>query len=253
MGLKKRVIADRLPPKEEECKRKLHLYNKTLQGKCQMKIQIEMLTTKPAYQVRKANALTIGKVAKEKVFRQGEEYVFWREQMLHLHSTLNKVRFNIILKDVRADVVSQLVRHTKKSPIPTVQSSRPDWNGGQKRKPSDETYISFMMEHSAESWLELCKQRLCRSTMKETRLVVEDIINAMATITEIPFFEALAEFSVPKCVDRHGCCERLQCGYFKRFLKYVDDVFGGDTNDIMARFYMHDCFSVAEQRERRDS
>lgn len=217
-----------------------------------MKIQIEMLTTKPAHQVRKANALTIGKVAKEKVFRQGEEHDFWKEQMLHLHSTLNKVRFNIILKDVRADVVSQLVRHTKKAPIPTVQSSRPDWNGGQKRKPSDETYISFMMEHSAESWLELCKQRLCRSTMKETRLVVEDIINAMA-ITEIPFFEVLAEFSVPKCVDRHGCCERLQCGYFKRFLKYVDDVFGGDTNDIMARFYMHDCFSVTEQREKCDS
>jgi len=34
-----------------------------------MKIQIEMLTTKPAHQVRKANALTIGKVAKGKTMR----------------------------------------------------------------------------------------------------------------------------------------------------------------------------------------
>ena len=115
-----------------------------------------------------------------------------------------------------------------------------------------ETYISFMMEHSAESWLELCQQRLCRSTMKETRLVVEDIINAMA-ITEIPFFEALAEFSAPKCIYRYGCCERLQCGYFNRFLKHVDSVFCGDRNDIKTRFYMHDCFSVTEQRENRDS
>ncbi len=185
-------------------------------------IQLEILNKEPVYDVKQAACTTIGKKAsKTKKLSKKEELEFWCEQMLQEHSILRAVTFRIFDDDMRGDICSQLLRATKGHPQPEVQSSRPDWNKGAPRKPSNETFIMFTHLHTAESWMALCRQRLCFSTMPETRDKVLDVLVEMAT-SEEPFFQALALMCVPQCVYRMGCCDRKNCGYLERIIKAYD-------------------------------
>lgn len=179
-------------------------------------ITLELLTKDPMYQVKSLACTTIGKTAKRVNYSQEEQLDFWRSTFKQEHSILRVVSFKVFDNNMRSDICAQLLRATKGHPQPEVQSHRPDWNSGEPRKPSSETYGMFAHIHTAESWMALCRQRLCKATMKETKQKVEEILSVMKNSPE-PFFKALYEYSVPQCVYRLGCCDRTECGFMKIF------------------------------------
>ncbi len=181
-------------------------------------IKLKILNENPIIDVKTLACTTIGKKASNKKLNETEELIFWKDNFLQEHSTLRGVTFLIQDDNMRGDIASQLLRATKGHPQPEVQSSRPDWNNGEKRKPSNETFINFAHLHTAESWMAMCRQRLCYSTMKETRQKVLDIIEEMRNSDNL-FFNMLADFSVPQCVYRMGCCDRRNCNFIDRFIE----------------------------------
>lgn len=178
-------------------------------------IEIEMLTKDPIYQVKDANCITLGKRAiKGKVYDYETESKFWWDMFISEHSTVrSSVLFRIVDTDMRSDISAQLLRATKGHPQPICQSHRPDWNGNEPRKPSNETFGLFEHIHNAESFMAMCRQRLCFSTMKETREKVLDVLEVMRNM-DSPFFNVLATCCVPQCVYRFGCCDRKNCKHF---------------------------------------
>ena len=205
-------------------------------------IEIEMLTKNPMYQVKDANCITLGKRAiKDKIYDYETEKDFWWEMFISEHSTLRSVLFRIVDTEMRSDISAQLLRATKGHPQPICQSHRPDWNNSEPRKPSNETFGLFEHIHTAESFMSMCRQRLCYSTMKETRQKVLEVLEVMHNM-DSAFFNVLAECCVPQCVYRLGCCDRKNCKHISHFLGAMetDNTVGyNELNNIKTRYEMY--------------
>ena len=161
-------------------------------------IELKLESPDPYYQIRDAACITEGKRAKKRDKLLGDERDFCERAFIAKHSILRAAHFTII-DTVRTDVEHQLLRATKGSPQPYCQSKRPDWNQGKARLPDDQSYSLFGHQHTAESFMAECNQRLCFRAMKETREEVLRILKAMDE-SGIPFFEALALCCVPSCI-----------------------------------------------------
>lgn len=180
-------------------------------------MKIEILTKDPLYVLRDSNCITIGKRAiRENIskMKKREEYEYFFKCFMARHSTIETLNFRVVDENCRGDIANQIVRATKGHPRFQVQSSRPDWNKGEPRKPSDQTFRMFASVWTPLSWLQMCEQRLCANAQTETRVWVKRVLNEMLR-TEDPFFMALADCSVPQCVYRGCICYELKpCGQF---------------------------------------
>lgn len=227
-------------------------------------MEIERLTISPLYTLKEAQCTTVGKSARktenvnrefaavmamrkkksmyvpddwlpddeDKALQDFEEIKqFYIKQFICRHSTIESISFSV--KDtVRNDVINQVTRATKIHPRYYVQSKRPDWNNGEPRKPSDQTYSKFMSIWNPLSWMLMCNQRLCYKAMKETREWVFQAVEEMANSDE-PMLQALAVCSVPQCIQNYGCTELKGCGWFSEVVKAEPK----DTvSDIKKRF-----------------
>lgn len=205
-------------------------------------IELEMITKDPIYQVKDANCITLGKRAiKGKPYSYEDESEFWWNMFISEHSTLRTVLFRIVDTEMRSDISAQLLRATKGHPQPICQSHRPDWNNSEPRKPSNETFGLFEHIHTAESFISMCRQRLCYSTMKETRQKVLEVLEVMRNM-DSAFFNVLAECCVPQCIYRLGCCDRKNCKHISHFLGAMetDNTVGyNELNNIKTRYEMY--------------
>jgi len=175
---------------------------------------LRITTADPLYELRDSACNTLGKFAdKKKVFTDKEAYDYYVSAFIAKHSILRSIHFKII-DTVRTDVEHQLLRATKGHPQPYCQSKRPDWNKGAARLPDDEIYSLFCHEHTPESFMAECQQRLCFRAMKETRNEILLVLEAMDSSKD-PFFTALAFCCVPNCIFQSGCPEGIRsCRWF---------------------------------------
>lgn len=206
---------------------------------------LKLLTEDPYLTLRAINLASIGKSPNnddvvcdfffrktmgETVAEWGEErynkyynlaYTYFVECFKAEHSTIENLHFWIYDLNARGDVTNQITRHTKGHPRYCVQSHRPDWNGGEKRKPSDETYGRFVSIWSPLSFMQMCRQRLCAKAQKETREWVKDVLKAMHE-SQHPFFNALADCCASACQYRGGICYEMKgCGLCPSYLNVV--------------------------------
>ena len=126
----------------------------------------------------------------------------------------------------------QLIRHTKGFVQPCVSSSRPDWNNGTERLPSDKSFSDCMLMLTPDAFMSLCNQRLCHRAMKETRDVVENIVRDMYKSGD-SFFYALALMCVPNCVAQCGCPELKSCGFIDMYKKAFFEVYQSKSADAL--------------------
>ena len=179
-------------------------------------ISVEVLTKNPYYYLKDANLITIGKRArqeyKEDYNSYTKQYDYFKKCFLAEHSTIEILQFRIFDNSCRGDVTNQIVRHTKGHPRYSVQSSRPDWNNNEPRKPSDKTYRFFMSTWNPLAFMQACRQRLCANAQKETREWTKDVIACMQNSKD-PMLVALADCCVPQCEYRGGYCFEIKgCG-----------------------------------------
>ena len=153
---------------------------------------------------------------------ENKEVRYWVRQMVANHSTIRSVRFRMKASAPKS-VVMQIIRATKGHPQPEVQSSRPDWCGKERSNDPYEEKL-FIQDHTAESFIEMCKQRLCNRTEERTRQFMNEACKSLWK-SDIPFFKALALCCKPACGWLRGCpelkscgkCEKLSAGFIEKF------------------------------------
>lgn len=137
------------------------------------------------------------------------EVEYWIKQIVANHSTLRSVRFRMIAEAPKS-VIMQIIRATKGHPQPEVQSSRPDWVGKERSGDPYELKL-FMQDHTAESFVEMAKQRLCMRTEDKTREFMQKAVEALKQSDE-PFLVAVGYCCKPYCEWYCSCPEIKSCG-----------------------------------------
>lgn len=143
-------------------------------------------------------------------FKPKDETEYWIKQIVANHSTLRCVHFRLI--DTRPkSVINQIIRATKGHPQPEVESSRPDWTGKERSFDPYEDKL-FAQDHTAESFIEMAKQRMCSHTENRTRAFMYEMVAALRSSDE-PFLRAVGYCCKPACAWLGGQCPELKgCG-----------------------------------------
>jgi hypothetical protein len=104
----------------------------------------------------------------------------------------------------------QIIRATKGHPQPEVQSSRPDWTGKERSNDPYEEKL-FMQDHTAESFIEMAKQRMCKRTEEKTREFMCLMVQTLKDSKD-PFLKAVGYCCHPYCWWYESCPEIKGCG-----------------------------------------
>lgn len=171
--------------------------------------EIRILNKNPIYDYRQACKITEGKGVAI-CWQPKNEKEYWVKQIVANHSTLRSVKFRIVAEAPKT-VIMQIIRATKGRPQPEVQSSRPDWNNGKERSSDPYEEKIFLHDHTAESFIEMAKQRLCVRTEQRTREFMQLLVEEMKKSGN-PFLEAVAECCHPVCWWYKACPELKGCG-----------------------------------------
>lgn len=177
-------------------------------------MRFRVLNKDPLYDYREACKITQGRDLSLEVehWKPKNETEFWIKQIVANHSTLRSIHFRLV--DTRPkSVIMQIIRATKGHPQPEVQSSRPDWTGKERSSDPYEDKL-FMQDHTAESFVEMAKQRLCNKTEENTRKFMFELVNALRKSKE-PFLQAVGYCCAPACKWLKGCPEIKDCGWSK--------------------------------------
>ena len=151
--------------------------------------------------------------------RLEDEVEWWIKQIVANHSTLRCIHFRLV--DTRPkSVIMQIIRATKGHPQPEVESSRPDWTGKERSYDPYEDKL-FMQDHTAESFIEMAKQRLCRRTEKRTRLFMYELMAELRSSKD-PFLKAVGYCCRPTCEWYGGRCPEIKSCQVKYESKLAD-------------------------------
>lgn len=175
-------------------------------------MRFRILNRDPLFDYKEANKITEGiDVLKETMSwnKPKNETEWWIKQIIANHSTLRCIHFRLV--DTRPkSVIMQIIRATKGHPQPEVQSSRPDWNGGKERSSDPYEDKLFMQDHTAESFIEMAKQRLCNRTEGRTREFMLEMVMTLRESKE-PFLQAVGFCCAPSCGWYGACPEIKSC------------------------------------------
>lgn len=191
-------------------------------------MRFRILNKNPLYDYREACKITQGidlweDLSIDKIFKPKNEVEFWIKQIVANHSTLRSIQFRLV--DTRPkSVVMQLIRATKGHPQPSVESSRPDWNGGKERSSDPYEEKLFMQNHTAESFIEMAKQRLCARTEERTRKAMQEMVDALKHSNE-PFLKAVGYCCMPYCGWYGACPEIRGCGRNVSLARYFINIY----------------------------
>lgn len=175
-------------------------------------MRFRVLNRDPLYDYKEANKITQG--ADLAVMTAGwrepkNEVEYWIRAIVANHSTIRSVRFRLVDSRPRS-VVMQVIRATKGHPQPEVESSRPDWTGRERSLDPYEDKL-FMQDHTAESFVEMARQRLCMRTEERTRMFMREMVAELKKSTE-PFLQAVGWCCHPYCWWYRACPEPRGCG-----------------------------------------
>ena len=172
-------------------------------------MRFRILNSDPLYDYREACKITQGiDLDGYNLWKPEKKVQFWIRQIVANHSTLRSVHFRLV--DTRPkSVVMQIIRATKGHPQPYVCSSRPDWNDGKERSSDPYEDKLFMQDHTAESFVEMAKQRLCARTEERTRKAMQEMVFALRE-SEEPFLRAVGLCCHARCFWMGGRCPEIK-------------------------------------------
>lgn len=173
-------------------------------------ITFRLLNMNPLYDYREACKVTQGITMgdKEKNFKPKDEVEYWIKQIVANHSTVRTIAF-VMNAEAPKSVVMQIIRATKGAAQPYVQSSRPDWTGKERSNDPYEMKM-FIQKHTAESFIEMAKQRLCNRTEERTRKFMQEAVEILKGCDE-PFLKAVGYCCHPSCWWLGSCPELKSC------------------------------------------
>ena len=174
-------------------------------------MNFRVLNENPIRDYKEACKITQGiELSNKEIVVPNDITAYWIRQIIANHSTIRCIKFRMTAKAPRS-VIMQIIRATKGHPQPYVQSSRPDWTGKERSNDPYEEKL-FIQDHTAESWIEMCKQRLCNRTEAMTKSFIRDCVSALIHSGD-PFLEAVGWCSNPACWWLKACPELKTCGF----------------------------------------
>lgn len=142
----------------------------------------------------------------------------WKQKMIRAnHSPVRLIVFDVLLEDIPSWVSVHLVRHVHAQPfVSTQRNDRVKIAEGEtydRRKAPQDTPVDMIWHFNIEELVIIAHKRLCMLASKETRQVVQQIINAICeAYPEIP-----RDIFVPLCTYRNGLCDEFKpCEYYLR-------------------------------------
>lgn len=211
-------------------------------------MRFRILNKDPLYDYREANKITEG-IDLEGMYREKpkNEVEFWIKQIVANHSTLRSIHFRLV--DTRPkSVVMQIIRATKGHPQPEVQSSRPDWTGKERSNDPYEDKL-FMQDHTAESFIEMAKQRMCRRTEERTRKFMAEMVKVLRKSKD-PFLQAVGYCCHANCWWLGGRCPELKSCQVRDANKLSDSIIANYRleHDIPLRTKQQEAEETMERR-----
>ena len=179
-------------------------------------MRFRILNKDPLYDYREECKLTQGIdlfESDEPPLKTEDMTVWWIKQIIANHSCIRCIKFRIVDRAPKS-VIMQLIRATKGHPQPEVQSSRPDWTGEERSNDPYEMKL-FAHDHTAESFIEMAKQRLCNRTEERTRKAMTELVEALLN-SEDPFLKAVGFCCHPACWWYRACPELKGCSDKKK-------------------------------------
>ena len=173
-------------------------------------MRFRVLNRDPLYDYREACKITQGEdmELQNTFFTPKDEVEWWIKQIVANHSTLRCIHFRLV--DTRPkSVIMQIIRATKGHPQPEVQSSRPDWTGKERSSDPYEDKL-FMQDHTAESFVAMARQRMCKRTEEKTRAFMLEMVATLRR-SKNPFLQAIGYCCTPPCKILKGCPELKGC------------------------------------------
>lgn len=152
--------------------------------------------------MRKACSFTINaesKMSLEKIYKSG-------------HSPMRAMMFSIEMYDIPTFVSVHLVRHNI-GINHYVKTNREDRPGSYTGDLGRNQPVNHMCIVNAEAILNIAHKRLCSTTHKETKAVIEEWKKQIAKVDP-----DLARLMVPQCWYRNGYCPEFKpCGICKEY------------------------------------
>jgi len=184
-------------------------------------MRIRLLNRTPLYDYKEFNKISQGiDLDLNCIVTPADETAFWIKQIVNNHSTLRCIHFRVIDKRPRS-VIMQLIRATKGHPQPVVATSRPDWCNGKERSSDPYEEKLFGHDHTPESFIAMCMQRLCKRTEERTRKATLEVVEELKRSSE-PVLKAVGYCCAPACFWYNACPEIKGCNgadkLYDRFL-----------------------------------
>lgn len=173
-------------------------------------MRFRILNKIPLYDYREACKITEGRdlYYESPTFKLKDEVEFWIKQITANHSCIRSIHFRLV--DTRPkSIIMQIIRATKGHPQPEVQSSRPDWTGEPRSNNPYEEKL-FMQDHTAESFVAMARQRMCKRTEERTREFMLEMVATLRKSKE-PFLKAVGYCCTPPCKYLGACPEINGC------------------------------------------
>lgn len=150
------------------------------------------------------------------------ETEWWIKQIVANHSTLRCIHFRLV--DTRPkSVIMQIIRATKGHPQPEVESSRPDWTGKERSYDPYEDKL-FMQDHTAESFIDMARQRLCTRTEERTRKFMREMVECLVQNKD-SFLQAVGYCCHPACWWYGSCPELKGCNGSKKLSDKIIQIY----------------------------
>lgn len=173
-------------------------------------IKFRILNGNPLQDYKEACKITQGiDISNDCVPAPSDEVGYWIRQIVANHSTIRSVKFRMTASAPKS-VIMQIIRATKGHAQPYVESSRPDWCGKERSSNPYEEKL-FIQDHTAESFVEMAKQRLCNRTEERTRKFMQEARETLLKAPD-PFLQAVGWCCQPACWWLNSCPELKGCG-----------------------------------------
>lgn len=150
-----------------------------------------------------------------RILNEVRQNVLLREMYLAEHSPIREREFWIQIENCPTFVANHFARHHE-GVNQYHLSHRSDRCGVKDEESNRMTPTTFCMSANAQALINIAKVRLCSQASKETRKVMEMIVEAMRDVDS-----ALAGCLVPKCYYSGICRELKCCGKAKLYRQWL--------------------------------
>ena len=193
-------------------------------------MRFRVLNKNSMYDYREACKITEGRdlFYEDSTYKPKDEVEFWIKQITANHSCIRSIHFRLV--DTRPkSVIMQIIRATKGHPQPEVQSSRPDWTGEPRSNNPYEEKL-FMQDHTAESFVAMARQRMCKRTEERTREFMLEMVATLRKSKE-PFLKAVGYCCTPPCKYIGACPEINGCLGRPKLSEYFAGLYRDDKKE----------------------